>query len=233
VQDTTNIAINESGLCLCGCGEKTPIATYSFPSKGIIKGKPVNYIRGHHRRSHARTLEYPPLNYSGLCLCGCGERTKIATYTMLSVAIKKGVPLRYAKGHGPKTAKIDRYEVTDAGWETPCWLWTGPKDLVGYGRHGGKYELAHRVFYENARGKMEAGVMLHHLCRNKACVNPDHLEPMDRSEHARRHVRERVSDEKVEAIRRDCLAAIGSDKTIAAKHGVSPSFVGTIRHGRR
>jgi hypothetical protein len=71
-----------------------------------------------------------------------------------------------------------------------CWEWQGPMHTRGYGRvwWDGKRRLAHRVVYallvDVPRIKL---LPLHHLCENKVCVNPDHLEPLSQGEHLSRH----------------------------------------------
>ena len=69
-----------------------------------------------------------------------------------------------------------------------CWTWTGKVDRDGYpvvwrGRSASK---GHRVVYEREVGPIAPGLALDHLCRNRACVAPHHLEPVDQSENERR-----------------------------------------------
>jgi hypothetical protein len=61
-----------------------------------------------------------------------------------------------------------------------CWQWTAYCTKEGYGRISVNNEstLAHRVIYEELVGQIPEGLELDHLCRNRSCVNPAHLEPV-------------------------------------------------------
>ena len=77
-------------------------------------------------------------------------------------------------------SKVDKLDSTG------CWQWIGTFYSNGYGmfakaRNGSKrpsFALAHRYSYEAAHGAIPGGLVLDHLCRNRGCVNPDHLEPV-------------------------------------------------------
>jgi hypothetical protein len=76
--------------------------------------------------------------------------------------------------------KLSRRVVTDSNG---CWNWAGALDPAGYGRvnathNGKKYRMAHRfslAIYKGDPGPLDVD----HLCGNKRCVNPDHLEAVD------------------------------------------------------
>jgi hypothetical protein len=69
-----------------------------------------------------------------------------------------------------------------------CWQWQGLKTENGYGsfslRH--KNYAAHRISYTALIGVIPDGLTLDHLCRNRSCVNPFHLEPVTIGENVRR-----------------------------------------------
>lgn len=72
--------------------------------------------------------------------------------------------------------------------ESGCWLWTGAlRD--GYGRvkfNGSVTQEAHRASYEFHIGPIPEGLVIDHLCRNRSCINPSHLEPVTQGENIRR-----------------------------------------------
>lgn len=82
-------------------------------------------------------------------------------------------------------SRLNEYVAEDG--TSDCWTWTGPL-RNGYGRirtcEG--LETAHRVSYALFTGPIPPGLDLDHLCRNRACINPDHLEPVTRRESIRR-----------------------------------------------
>lgn len=89
----------------------------------------------------------------------------------------------------PEERLLARREIDANG----CWVWTGRHERAGYGHidYDGKAVYVHRLAYETWRGPVADGLELDHLCRNRACFNPDHLEPVTRQENIRRAVEAR------------------------------------------
>lgn len=78
-----------------------------------------------------------------------------------------------------------RVQILDDG----CWFYKGRKDDKGYGAvtvYPNMERRAHRVVYEALVGPIPEGLSIDHLCRNRGCVNPEHLEPVTHLENVRR-----------------------------------------------
>ncbi len=163
---------------------------------------------------------------AGLCWCGCDRPTRLAPYTSSKKGWVKGKPLRYIHGHNRR--KRTRFVVAPTGYETDCWLWQLCKDKDGYGTVGvasGKMALAHRAYYEERFGPVPEGKELDHLCRVRACVNPEHLEPVTHHENLRRGGRLKLTPRDVAEIRR----STDTHLVIARRFGITQPHVSRIR----
>src|SRR4051812_37511182 len=113
----------------------------------------------------------------GYCGCGCGQKTSIATSSDRRKRAVKGEPRRFVHGHNRRQSPVE-YIVDEA---TGCWVWQLATDTRGYGTtsfNGRRTVKAHIASYEKHVGPVPEGLELDHLCRNKGCVNPAHLEPV-------------------------------------------------------
>ena len=89
-----------------------------------------------------------------------------------------------------KKALCDRYRLSEVNFYggTPCWEWQLALDKDGYGRFKihKKGHRAHRVAYEIYVGPIPETMVIDHLCRNKKCCNPLHLETVTTQENIQR-----------------------------------------------
>ena len=85
-----------------------------------------------------------------------------------------------------------RIAEVQRAYVTPCWEWQGSiKTDSGYGRYrtrvNGKQvpEYAHRFSYTVFNGPIPANMVIDHLCQNRKCTNPQHLQAITNEENVR------------------------------------------------
>lgn len=98
------------------------------------------------------------------------------------------------------------WDRVDVGLPQACWLWPGAKDRCGYGSFSiqNRSHSTHRIAFVLTNGHISQEQVLDHLCRNRACINPAHLEPVTARENVLRSP--------------NSVAAINASKT-HCKHG--------------
>jgi len=178
-----------------------------------------------------------------LCECGCGQPAPIAKDTNRRLGYIKGQPVRFVQGHnarvehphkpGTRPSRPPHPDDYTVNSETGCWEWRHAVNRHGYGMvwRGGHKIHAHRFFFQELVGPIPDGFDVDHLCRNRRCVNPAHLEAVPRAVNLRRGNGTILSEQDVIEIRRLARDGISSSQ-LAAFYGCSRANINSILRGK-
>jgi hypothetical protein len=137
--------------------------------------------------------------------------------------------MKTAQGYGQDPTVS--YVVAENG----CWEWQGRPGSHGYGQanRDGRTTVAHRYMYERACGPIPNGMHLHHVCRNRACVNPAHLQIITPAEHQKEsRANRRLGSRNLKLTWDDVREIRNSDESHAAlgrRYGVTLQNIARIR----
>ena len=88
-----------------------------------------------------------------------------------------------------------KYQIPYLIDENGCWNWQGKIQKNGYAGH------VHRRYFVRFKGKIPEGNQIDHLCKNKICVNPEHLEAVSPTENVHRAISTKLTQEDIQKIR--------------------------------
>jgi hypothetical protein len=116
------------------------------------------------------------------CECGCGtELPARRPYR------GRHPRQRFVTGHntGARSTFADTFDEHWVEDKRGCWIWQRGLTSYGYSqlRYGGSPVLGHRFRWERDNGPVPEGEQLHHVCGDRRCVNPAHLELLTAAEH--------------------------------------------------
>ncbi len=190
---------------------------------------------------------------AGLCQCGCGQSTRIATRNEWGRNIAKGQPHRFVSGHTTARQPLAARFWSRVDKSGDCWLWQGGHLKAGYGTiqqggRAGRTLATHRVAWELTYGPIPPGLYVCHHCDNPPCCNPDHLflgthleNSLDRVAKGRavrfaprgeRCGRAKLTDGSVRAARALYTAGGISNREVARRFNVHPNTMYAVLHNK-
>lgn len=174
----------------------------------------------------------------GLCKCGCRRKTIPAARNRADRGWVKGQPVPYIRGHNSEIPLLQRIfnfwrqvrPVPESGWPD-CIEWSGFISKGGYGVFSSGIlgeRQAHRISYILTFGPFPLGLEPDHLCRNRKCINPYHLEAVTRKVNSRRGARAKLTDALASEIR----VSVEPTRILVERYGVSRATIKSVRAGR-
>lgn len=129
-------------------------------------------------------------------------------------------------------SKVNKHGLTVAPSLGPCWEWTAYLNSDGYGKFNYKntIHLAHRISWI-LEGNLKDVKQLDHVCKNRKCVRPSHLEPVTNQVNSQRGKKATLNPTLVKEIRRLYKAGGFTYRSLAKHLGIGKGAVDQVLRG--
>ena len=184
-------------LCECGCGQpllQTKHRSGHYHHARFLPGHATRVALVAPHRYTPTTDEIP----TGLCECGCGQQTPIATYTARRLRYFKGHPRPYIPEHGlhaktpnPRGPKSKHFVGRRRSFQGYIYVYRPDHPLCSKGKNMLGYIREHRVVWEEANGRLlDRREDVHHVNGIKDDNRPENLIALSKADHRRLHASE-------------------------------------------
>ena len=126
-------------------------------------------------------------------------------------------------------------DIRDRFWEKvqktdSCWIWKAGLDKDGYGQFSVRFKnfRAHRFAFFLVKGGIDTGLVIDHLCKNKNCVNPNHLELTTVCENSRRGNQAKINMREARVIRQKYKTGLFTQKALGNIFGIGQDQISRI-----
>jgi transposase len=179
-----------------------------------------------------------PTEPTNECACGCGTKVWRTWAPGHNFNDSEWMATKHCPANLPWTDErwltetMARTVEEDRGHETPCMIWTGaldPKTGYAKSKRNGKTQTRHRLVFQITNDvTLPSDLHVDHLCGQRACLNPDHLEPVTPAVNI-----QRATSKLTEADVRFIRYSGWSPARLAEKFGMHPGSIYNIRSGFR
>jgi hypothetical protein len=173
-------------ICVCGCGQEIPWQKHhKYRLPRYLPNHCQKMSKSKEFRNNLTKKPPPDFKSTGLCGCGCGQKTSIAKVSSVKDGIYKGFPVHYLPSHHLIGKRANNWKGGRVKNGLSYWLIYLPNHRLA-NKNGYVYE--HRLIWEQHNGReLFPGEHIHHIDGNTSNNSPENLIALMKIDHHKEH----------------------------------------------